>query len=153
MTPQTTSIDIWCTRLAASSTKPVTSIAPANAVTISTAELMPAVFPSRNTMTSDTVSLAPEEIPSTNGPAIGLWKNVCNRYPASASAPPRISTAAARGRRMFHTIPYTVSLTGFPLTHASSSRSGIDTLPIPIFNRKNATTPIPSTANAAIWRV
>ena len=30
---------------------------------------------------SATVSLAPEEIPSTNGPAIGLAKKVCSRKP------------------------------------------------------------------------
>ena len=36
-----------------------------------------------------TIIFAPEEIPSTYGPAIGLEKNVCNKNPERASAPPR----------------------------------------------------------------
>ena len=33
---------------------------------------------------SATTSFAPEEIPSTNGPAIGFLKNVCSKNPDTA---------------------------------------------------------------------
>ena len=48
---------------------------------------------SRKIMVRATVIFAPEEIPKTNGPAMGLRKKICIRNPASAKAPP--STAAA----------------------------------------------------------
>ena len=51
-----------------------------------------------------TTILAPEEIPSTKGPAMGLRKKVCRRNPDSASAPPRIPAVMIRGRRMVHTM-------------------------------------------------
>ena len=51
-------------------------------------------------------TFAPEEIPSVKGPAMGLWKKVCNRYPDRASPPPRIPAAAALGKR----IPITISV-------------------------------------------
>ena len=43
---------------------------------VSSPELTRIVFPSKNTITSATTIFAPEEIPSTKGPAMGLWKNV-----------------------------------------------------------------------------
>ena len=76
MTPQTTSIDIWFTFLAASSTKPMESMEPANAAATIAQEPMAMPLPKNQIITSATKSLAPEEIPSTKGPAIGLEKKV-----------------------------------------------------------------------------
>ena len=51
----------------------------------------------RTIIAIDTASFAPDEMPSTNGPAMGLWKNVCRRYPDTDSAPPKMSADAMRG--------------------------------------------------------
>ena len=55
------------------------SIAPRKAERISVAELETSPLLNRKIMVTDTVSLAPEEMPSTKGPAMGLWKKVCSR--------------------------------------------------------------------------
>ena len=49
------------------------------------AELTAIPFPRRTIIRSDTTSFAPEEIPSTKGPAIGLAKNVWSRKPDTGS--------------------------------------------------------------------
>ena len=72
MTPLTTSIDICRSFFEIRSTNPMEIIAPANAARISANELIFNAFPRKNTMTSATTSFAPEEMPSTNGPASGL---------------------------------------------------------------------------------
>ena len=59
-----------------SSTNPIAIIAPAKAETIIPKEPILRPFDSRNIRVSATVSFAPEEMPSTNGPTIGLSKNV-----------------------------------------------------------------------------
>ena len=77
--------------------RPIESIAPMNAALISSADddLTPRL---RKTIIAiDTASFAPDEMPSTNGPAMGLWKNVCRRYPDTDSAPPKMSADAMRG--------------------------------------------------------
>ena len=79
ITPLTTSIDIRLIRLDIKRTKPMESIAPTNAARIIPAEFTVLPLPRKNTMTRATTIFAPEEIPSTKGPAIGLWKKVCNR--------------------------------------------------------------------------
>ena len=73
------------------------------------AELTAIPFPRRTIIRSDTTSFAPEEIPSTKGPAIGLAKNVWSRKPDTDSAPPSIAAARIRGRRISHTMRYAVS--------------------------------------------
>ena len=52
---------------------------------------------------------APEEIPSTNGPAIGFEKNVCNKKPDRDNAPPSNAAIRIRGRRIFHMILYSTA--------------------------------------------
>ena len=44
---------------------------------------------------------APEEIPSTNGPAMGLRKKVWSRNPDRDNAPPRTAAVSSLGRRIF----------------------------------------------------
>ena len=61
------------------STKPMEIMAPKKAEKISVAELDTIPRLSRKIMVMETVSFAPEEIPSTKGPAMGLWKKVCSR--------------------------------------------------------------------------
>ena len=76
------------------------SIAPQNAAATIAAECRTIPFPRETIITSATRSLAPEEMPSTKGPAIGFPKKVCNRYPDTESPPPRTAAASRRGRRM-----------------------------------------------------
>ena len=59
---------------------------------------------SRPIIASETVSFAPEEMPSTNGPAMGLAKKVWSRKPEIDSAPPSSMAAISRGRRISHTM-------------------------------------------------
>ena len=72
ITPLTTSIDMLWTLRDIKSTNPIEIIAPTNAAAINTQEVIFTACPIRNTMTSATTIFAPEEIPNTNGPAIGL---------------------------------------------------------------------------------
>ena len=52
--------------------RPIESIAPANAAAISTADVDTSPRLSSATMVTDTVSFAPDEMPRTKGPAMGL---------------------------------------------------------------------------------
>ena len=54
----------------------------------------------KETMRSHGLSFEPDEIPRTNGPAIGFRKKLCSRYPATESAPPKIIAESARGIRI-----------------------------------------------------
>ena len=79
-------------------------MAPANAASIIISELEAIPRLRRKIITMDTTSLAPDEIPSTNGPAIGLPKKVCNRKPDTDKAPPKSKAANIRGRRICQTM-------------------------------------------------
>ena len=101
ITPLTTSRDIWCSHLDRSSTKPMDSMAPAKAARIIPPELITTPRESRPTIARETVSLAPEEIPSTKGLAMGLAKKAWRRKPDTDRAPPSRAAARVRGRRSF----------------------------------------------------
>jgi len=58
-----------------------------------------------------------------------LWKKVCNRYPDSASAPPRISAASARGRRISQMIVHAIPRSLGSRNSCKNSMIGTDTLP------------------------
>ena len=76
-------------------------------------------------------SLAPDEIPSTNGPAIGLRKNVWIRKPERANAPPRSEARAMRGSLIFQMMLYAAGSVWLPPKIISmTSLAGIFTLPI-----------------------
>ena len=79
MTPQTTSMLMRRTRCDTARTKPIETIAPRNAAAFKAAD--EAVCPRDKSMIIVTAigSFAPEEMPRTKGPAMGLWKNVCSR--------------------------------------------------------------------------
>ena len=100
-------------------------------------------------MTSATTSFAPEEIPRVNGPAIGLWKKVCKRYPDNASPPPRIAAAIALGKRIPITISVKVSSAPLPHSIFGISETGIFTLPMHIFKTKNKNNKAARMINAA----
>ena len=68
-----------------------------------TSETAPGFLPpdKKKIRASATVNFAPDEIPSTKGPTMGLLKNVCNIYPERASAPPKITAAIILGTLIF----------------------------------------------------
>ncbi len=74
-----TSMLIRLTFCETASTKPMEPIAPTKAAAIRTADDETSPRLKSRIMTIDTQSFAPEEMPSTKGPAMGLWKNVCRR--------------------------------------------------------------------------
>ena len=80
------------------------SIAPTKAAPMRAAELEANPRFSRKIIISDTASLAPEEIPSTKGPAMGLAKKVWSRKPDRDSPPPRMAAAKIRGARSSQTM-------------------------------------------------
>ena len=102
ITPQMTRMLIRCTRRATASTNSMAAIAPANAARISVSEVVSNPRFRKITIVSATASLAPLEMPITNGPAMGLAKNVCKRYPATDSAAPSSTAITARGRRSWN---------------------------------------------------
>ena len=79
MTPQMTRMLIRCTRRATASTKAIAAMAPAKAAMMSAAELVKRPWLRNITMVRATASLAPLEMPMTNGPAMGLAKKVWSR--------------------------------------------------------------------------
>ena len=79
MTPPMMRTDIRFTTVDSRSTRPIAAIAPTKDAAIRVAEFTTIERLSAKTMAIATVSFAPEEMPRMNGPAIGLWKNVCRR--------------------------------------------------------------------------
>ena len=103
-------------------------------------------------MLSATTILAPEEIPRTNGPAIGFSKKVCKRKPDRDRAPPRIAAIRIRGRRIFQIILYSFPS---PVRRSRIRKiSGIEifTFPELIFSTVMAANARISTRNTAAYR-
>ena len=69
-----------------------------------TVELIRLRYRLRKIMVIPTTILAPEEIPNTKGPAMGLRKKVWSRNPETESAPPRMAASSIRGIRMLKMI-------------------------------------------------
>ena len=74
MTPQTTSIDMFFIFDDASSTAIIEIMAPKKAAPAIKAEPRRTAPLAARTSVTATISRAPDDMPSTNGPAIGLWK-------------------------------------------------------------------------------
>lgn len=127
-------------------------IDPINAARIIVVDVTLIFFPIKKTITRATTILAPEEIPRTKGPAIGLLKNVCKRYPARERAPPSIKTAAALGSRISQRIFAMVSLAFCPASILMVFERGIWMLPIQIFKRKKSNVPIPRNIRTIRYR-
>ena len=77
------------------------SIAPAKAATTVTGSGIAEKMPCIAIVTTARKSFAPEEMPRTKGPAIGLRKKVWIRKPESESAPPSSAASRIRGSRIF----------------------------------------------------
>ena len=105
------------------------SIEPQKAAPISAAE--PRVRPRASAAISvrATVSFAPDEMPSTKGPAMGFAKKVCSRKPDTASAPPRKTAASSLGSRSVQTTRAARSTS--PRTSRTSSASFGETFTLP----------------------
>ena len=129
MTPHTTNTDICRIRFAITRTKPMESMEPAKAAMIMVAEPIKSPFPRNRIMTSATTSWAPEEMPRTNGPAMGFAKNVWSRKPDTESAPPSNAAARSLGKRMSHRIWYAVLSRSVPDKIACMSWRDRETLP------------------------
>ena len=135
------------TDITSSSTRPEPAIAD-RARLVSPARLIPArreVLPPRPTATpaSSTVKatprLAPELIPSTNGPASGLRNRVCICNPLTESAAPASIAVNALGRRNFSTMVAQAGLEASPPSStATISSIGMRTEPTAKLNRKTA---------------
>ena len=104
----------------------------------------------KKTMVSATHIFAPDEIPSTKGPAIGLRKNVWSKSPDSASAPPSIITAILLGNLILKRIVEYVELEFFENNVLKISGKVILTLPIQTLSKKNKKIPSISIINATI---
>ena len=79
MMPMTSSIDMECTFWENSRTTEVMSSDPAKAARISVTGRTLPKNSARKIRVMPTTIFAPEEMPSTKGPAMGLRKNTCSR--------------------------------------------------------------------------
>ena len=102
--PITSSDDIFLILRAKSSTNSIDSMEPINAVVTVSETGIFVIKPENAIVTIANSILAPEDMPSTKGPAIGFRKNVCKRKPERESAPPRTAAMSRRGNRIIHII-------------------------------------------------
>ena len=101
MIPATRRAAMFFMRLATRRMNPMDTRDPTKAAAISEYEFM--VYPRLrlNIIIKATTIFAPDEIPSTNGPAMGLPKKVWRRNPDTDRPPPRMAAMSTRGRRIF----------------------------------------------------
>ena len=99
-------------------------------------------------MTRDTASLAPEEMPSTKGPAMGFAKKVWSRKPETDSPPPKMIAAQIRGSRRVRTMPYSVLPSEGPQRMRRISAPDRETLPALMFHTASATSSASSSRKA-----
>lgn len=83
-------------------------------------------------MVNPTNIFAPEDMPKTNGPAIGFLKKVCSRYPDTDRAPPKTAAAKSLGSLIFHMILYSVEPSYAFVNTISKILTG-DMLTLPVF--------------------
>ena len=102
--PMTSSMDILPIRWENRRTMPMTSSDPTKAAATMTEDGTLFQYWSAMIMTNPTAIFAPDEIPRTKGPAMGLRKKVCNRKPDTESAPPKIAASRILGSRIFQII-------------------------------------------------
>ena len=106
--------------------------------------------PATNRSTAQTDSLAPEDMPSTYGPAMGLPKKVCSRYPDTASAPPKSTVMHILGSRICVKIFLSCSLP--PPSRISTILPGsMETLPSAVHRSAPISSAAASAANTAAY--
>ena len=99
-------------------------------------------------------SFAPDEIPSTKGPAIGFRKNVWIRNPERDRAPPKREARAIRGRRIFQIMLYAAIFDLSPLNKILTiSSAEMLTLPIWMLNITEARRSMINSENTTQERV
>ena len=140
-------MDIFFTFPEISSTNPMEIMAPAKAARIIPPEPMGRPRLKNAIITSETTSFAPEEMPSTKGPAMGLAKKVCSRKPDTDRPPPRIAAARIRGKRISQTMRWAVSSPARRNRTRPISLTDRDTLPELRFQIINIHIKAASTAN------
>ena len=130
---------------------PVDNKDPINAASTSTPdEKCPICF--RNIIiVNATTILAPEEIPSTNGPAIGFEKKVCNKKPDRDNAPPSIAAIRMRGSRIFQIILYSTASPSLMNNILNIFGTEICTFPVLIFNTIIAKNAARSPRNTTVY--
>ena len=134
MIPATSSVAIWLILLETRRMNPVEIRAPMKAAAIRTYDDAYDRFDANTIIVKATTILAPDDIPSTKGPAIGLLKKVCSRKPARDRAPPRTAAIRILGILIVHII-LTSSSRPCPVKSTPSIRfTGICTLPMLIFS-------------------
>ena len=129
---------------------PTDIIEPAKAAMISAAEDTAPSLLKKKIMVTATTIFAPEEMPSTKGPAMGFPKKFCSRKPDSDSAPPNIAAMKMRGMRIFQMMEYWVDSCPCPERMCNSSLNGICTLPITMFNTVMPSSAAISSANTSV---
>ena len=103
------------------------SIAPRKAAPIIAAEVETSPRLSRKIIVRDTASFAPEEMPSTKGPAMGLAKKVWSRKPDRDRPPPRIAAASIRGALSLQTMASSACRTLPTFRFSAASRASSPT--------------------------
>ena len=134
ITPQTIRRDMPSSLPAASRTKPIANSEPTKAAATIPAALSRMPCPRQKIIVSATVSFAPEDTPSTKGPAIGLAKKVCSRKPETESAPPSSAAASSLGIRMLQMTREAIVSSPAEKSAAKSSRSVKCVLPAARFS-------------------
>lgn len=119
---------------AKSKINPIEIIEPINAAIISVHEETCIVIFRNHIIVKATTIFAPEDIPSTNGPAMGFSKNVCKRNPDRDKAPPRSAAIMIRGSLIFQIMLYSLKLPSFRNMILKMSSNDMSTLPVFIFN-------------------
>lgn len=116
-------------------------MAPKKAATIIPQDPTPIPRLRKRSITKDTASLAPEDIPSTKGLAMGFPKKVWRRKPDTDRAPPSMAAAKSLGRRISHKIRPAGESASIPLKAAAISAADSLTLPNMAFNSKRRIQP------------
>ena len=104
-------------------------------------------------MVMATTIFAPEDMPSTKGPAMGFPKKFCSKNPDSDSAPPSMAAINMRGMRIFHMMEYWVESCPRPTSMPSSSPKGICTLPITMLSTVIPISAASSSMNTSVYRL
>ena len=79
--------------------------------------------------TKATPNAEPLDMPSTEGPASGLWNTVCICSPLTASPAPATMAVSACGRRLLMTMFVQISLSLAPHRMRQTSTTGMRTVP------------------------
>ena len=104
-------------------------------------------------MTIATTILAPDEIPSTKGPAMGFSKKVWSRKPDRLSAPPSMAAMRIRGSLMRQMISTSLASPSFVSSISKILEIGMWTFPELILTTMITKNAMASTINTVIYRV